>query len=61
MGRNGVVAADGFVAVAMAGSGSVSPGLLAFSARANGSTGVKKALGEAVISSQISRSFNFRF
>ena len=60
LGRNEVVEADGLVAVAMAGSGSASPGAEGFSARANGSTGVKKALGDAVMSSQISRSFNFR-
>ena len=60
LGRNDVVAADGLVAAAMAGSGSASPGEGGFSARANGSTGVNKALGDAVMSSQISRSFNFR-
>ena len=60
LGRNDVVAADGLVAAATAGSGSASPGAGGFSARANGSTGVKKALGDAVMSSQISRSFNFR-
>lgn len=61
LGRNDVVAADGDVAMVVAGSGSASPGAEEFSARANGSTGVKKAFGEAVMSSQMSRSFNFRF
>lgn len=58
-GMNDVVMADGLSVLAVvAGSGSASPGAGVDSSEiAKGSAGVKKDLGEAVISSQMSRNF----